>query len=147
MTSNEKNAWVSLLTALLVLTPYYYQVFVAIGLGSLNSQTIFGMLIWVIVGSIIVSIVLSIVLGFRSKENFTDERDRNIIMRSNLFSYWILTLGIALLALELIGLPDWFPFSLPTLSGIAIAQIMFAVCTISNLAKDISRIVYYRRGV
>jgi hypothetical protein len=147
MTSNEKKAWVSLLAALLVFCPFHYMVFVSIGVRALNSQTALSMFFGAVGISIVVNIILSIVFGYNSKENFIDERDRHIIMRSNQIAYWVLTIGVALLAVELIGLPDWIPFSIGSVSQMAIAQIMLVVCTTSNLAKDISRIVYYRRAV
>jgi hypothetical protein len=149
MSYQEKNITVSLVSHLLILGYFLFNLFQMVQAGGLVADRVFRLwaiviiaaIIVNIVGSILTNIVLSIIHAIRTKteeeERFIeDERDKLISLNGMRVSYITFSIGVLLAMLSFVfGQPPLVMFSLIIFSGL-----------VAEILGDISQIVLYRRG-
>lgn len=149
MTYQEKRIYVSLLTAIIVLaiySNYMYDMYLAGDFNGTDASALVGQsTFWLIGGSIIVSIIVQILftIGYAIvmrdsdiSEYKSDERDKQIELKAMQISFVIFSIGFIIsMAFLAYG---WLPY------------IIFLIITLSmficNIAGDLVKLVYYRRG-
>lgn len=149
MSYQEKNVTVSLVTHLLIVGYFLFNLYQMYQVGSLVANKIF--VLWAVVisatilvtiiGSILTNILLAIVHAIRTRgeteERFVeDERDQLIGLKGMRVSYVAFSIGVLIAMLTFVfGQPPLVMFSLLIFSSIA-AQII----------GDFSQIYLYRKG-
>ncbi len=150
MTYQEKNITVSLSTAILILGYYLLRLFQLFQSGRLDSAKVFRLWGIVIVATILMNILGMILTHFLSAiaqaiqtkqepeiEEIEDERDKLIKLKGTRVAYIVLSLGVFISMLTLVmNQPALMMFSLLIFFGI-----------FSEIIADISRLIFYRRGV
>lgn len=150
----EKSAWASLATTLLVWGWYFAAVASELAGGSPDGGRLIGIFVRAVVLSIVVEIVLAIVLALMSPKEAdapADERDRLIGLKATQAAYWVLSLGVVVVALYTpmavgadLNLLDDLPEADTAL--VAANGIVFAL-VLAELVKAAGQIFLYRRGV
>src|ERR1044071_9799895 len=91
MSFRERNAWVCLLTTLLVWTPYFWNVLRLLDRNELTTEQLVGAFVGAIDIQIVLQIVAAILIAFRSKQEPKDERDLAIEAKAIKNAYFVLT--------------------------------------------------------
>ncbi len=149
MSYQEKNVTVSLVSHLLIVGYFLFNLYQLYQTGGLVAAQVFGLwavvilaaILVTIIGSILTNIMLAIVHAIRTRseteERFVeDERDQLIGLKGMKVSYIAFSIGVLLAMLTFVfGQPPLVMFSLLIFSSIA-AQII----------GDLSQIYLYRKG-
>ena len=149
MSYQEKNIAVSLASSTLILGFFLISLLLMTRGGNFDSTSVIRLWVIVIVLSIIVTIlgtilthiVSAIIQAVRTNEepeieDIADERDKLIDLKGTKVAYFAFAIGVLLSMLTFaLGRPPLVMFTLIILFGI-----------VAQIAGDISRLYYYRRG-
>jgi hypothetical protein len=149
MSFQEKNFAVSLVSSTLILGVFLIGVLLMIQGGSFDSTSVIRLWVIVIVLSIIVTIlgtilthiVSAIIEAVRTNEepeieDIADERDKLIDLKGTRVTYVAFSVGVLLSMITFaLGRPPLVMFTLIIFFGI-----------LAQMAGDVSRLYYYRRG-
>eukprot|EP00873_Tetraselmis_striata_P032262 jgi/Tetstr1/452526/TSEL_039562.t1 len=100
MSFREKNAWIAVLTTLVIWTVYFWQVGNAALSGTLDGDAIFWLFVWCLGISIAIMLPINIVAAILARQNMDappDEREREIDARAN-------RAGLILLEILMVGM-------------------------------------------
>ena len=150
MSYQEKNVTVALVSHLLILVYYFFNLLPIIQSGDWAANKLYALWLVVIVttilvtiiGSILTNIILSIVETIRSRKYedprfITDERDHLIELKGIRIEYITYSIGVLCSILA-------FIFGQPPLLMISM---IFAFGILAEIAGDIAKITLYRRGL
>lgn len=99
MSFREKNAWIAVVTTLVIWTVYFWQVGSAALAGTLDGDSVFWLFVWCLGLSIAIMLPINIVAAVLARQNMDaapDERERDINARAN-------RVGLTLLEWLIIG--------------------------------------------
>lgn len=100
MSFREKNAWIAVVTTLVIWTVYFWQVGVAALSGTLDGDATFWLFVWCLGISIAIMLPINIVAAILARQNMDappDEREREIDARAN-------RAGLILLEILMVGM-------------------------------------------
>jgi hypothetical protein len=148
MGHQEKQSIVSIIGSVLVIgfySLYIYRNYILADLDLLNDFQFWGKsFLYLIPVSIVVQIVIHIVFAIANRiitqedmPDFTDERDKLIELKSIRISHWIFIFGfmVAMGSLAL-GMKPYIMFLTLISSGF-----------LASLASEVTKLIYYRKGV
>ena len=133
----EKSIWISLVTISLIFGYYFVRVFQIAFQDEINVIKNTVLLISVIVMVIIVEVVFHIILALRTRPEAKDERDRLIELKATRNAYFLLVFGIFLSIGSIAA----------SVSTFIMAHIIMFFFIISEIAKFLTQLFYYRRGI
>lgn len=140
MTFEEKSTWVSLGILLFVFSGYFSQVFNGLLTDSLEKTEVSGLFISAVATIVVLEIVLHIVIAIfnvRDAEQPKDERDKLFAMKAGNISGLILGAGVLIIAVQTV---------LSDLNSLWVANLLLFIVLVSQVASDVLRLFYYRRG-
>jgi hypothetical protein len=151
MSFREKNAWIAVVTTLIVWGYYFFAVWQAVGSRDLDGQRILN-LFYVCMGLTAVLLIgINLIAARVARQNFgadLDEREVTIERRSRRAGVWLLewmVLGIALAALLWNGwVADAFPAEPLGSGALIIANALLFALVVSNMLTEIVAIVHFR---
>lgn len=133
----EKSIWISLVTISLIFGYYFVRVFKMASQDEINITQSIVLLISVIVMVIIVEVIFHIIISLKSRPQALDERDRLIELKATRNAYFVLVLGIFV-----------------PIAGIAaqvrpfiVAHVIMFIFVLSEIAKFLTQLFYYKRGI
>ena len=142
--TNELPLLVSLLGVVIMFSSYFVYVFA-------NLEDITGGLqrfLGAVIALVIVEIIVHSLAAAQRAEGRYDERDKAIQRAASRWGYGVMAVGIWLvigqLALGMIFQQAWIN---SYFSGYLLANVLFMVFIVSELANITSRLLYYRRGL
>ena len=142
--TNELPLLVSLLGVVIMFGSYFFYVFA-------NLKDITGGLqrfLGAVIALVIVEIIVHSLAAAQRAEGRYDERDKAIQRAASRWGYGVMAVGIWLvigqLALGMIFQQAWIN---SYFSGYLLANVLFMVFIVSELANITSRLLYYRRGL
>jgi len=133
----EKSIWISLVTISLIFGYYFVRIFKMASQDEINVIKNTVLFISVIVMVIIVEVVSHIILALRTRPETKDERDLLIELKATRNAYFLLVFGIFLSIGSIAA-------SLPPF---IMAHIIMFFFIISEIAKFLTQLFYYRRGI
>jgi len=133
----EKSIWISLVTISLIFGYYFVRIFKMASQDEINVIKNTVLFISVIVMVIIVEVVFHIVLALRTRPETKDERDRLIELKATRNAYFLLVFGIFLSIGSIAA-------SVPPFIMVHIIMFFFII---SEIAKFLTQLFYYRRGI
>jgi len=148
MGHQEKQSIVSIIGSVLVIgfySLYVYRNYIQADMELLNDFQFWGKsFLYLIPVAIVVQIVIHIVFAIANRiitqedmPDFTDERDKLIELKSIRISHWLFIIGFMLAMGSLaIGMKPYVMFLTLISAGF-----------LSSLASEVSKIIYYRKGV
>jgi hypothetical protein len=150
MSYQEKNVTVAMISHLLILVYYLFNLLPIVQLGEWVANQLYVLWLVVIVasilvtiiGSILTNIILSIVEAIRSRKYedprfITDERDQLIELKGIRIEYITYSIGV------LISIFTFISGQSPLL----MISVIFAFGILAEIAGDIAKITLYRRGL
>jgi hypothetical protein len=148
MGQQEKQSIVSIFGSVLVIgfySMYIYRNYIAADAELLNDFQFWGKsFLWLIPVGIVVQIVIHIIFAIANRivtgediDDFSDERDKLIELKSIRISHWIFVLGFMISMGSLaLGMKPYVMFLSLLSAGF-----------IASLASEVAKIIYYRKGV
>jgi hypothetical protein len=133
----EKSVWISLIAVSLIFGYYFVRIFQMISKNQIDVVKNAVLFISVVIMVVVTEIIFHIIVAVRTRPEAKDERDRIIELKATRNAYFILIAGVFLSFVCL-------AFSLQ--SFIIVHVIMFFF-VLSEIAKFISQLFYYKRGV
>lgn len=133
----EKSVWIQLLSIVAVLGSYFVVAALMLSNGITNLIAFVPLFIVAVGLLVIVLIVGHIVAAAASSPEGRDERDRLIEWRAESNSSWILGVGVLAAITGLVVSVD----------SVWIAHLLLVSMLLSEAARFIFQIVYYRRGI
>lgn len=153
MSFKEKSAWISLFSTVLIFGYYFYHV---VGLGSLPSSEVKGVIASLALKTLILIIIVESVFhsmlaitNRKAAEMGADERDKNIELRANNYGYTVLVIGVIFCLGRMIILefnPEFTEHSslqIPMLT----AHILLFSLILSEVVRFAGQVIFYRRGM
>ena len=144
MSYKEKSLLASLCATLLVFGWYFYQVFTN-QMFNIGYEFTFND----IFKPIILFVVLEIIIqSFLARKNKDDERDALIELTSYRNSYWVLSVGVWFLLIQLlyVGTGGWYDI-LESSSMPFISHLLLLFVVLAEVTNFITQLYYYRKGI
>jgi len=133
----EKSVWIQLVSMVVVIGSYFVVVALMVSKGITNLIAFVPLFIVAVALLVIVLIVGHIVAAVASRPESRDERDRLIEWRAESNSSWILRVGVLAAITGLVV----------SIDNIWIAHLLLVSMFLSEVARFIFQLVYYRRGI
>ena len=133
----EKSVWIQLVSMVVVIGSYFVVVALMVSKGITNLIAFVPLFIVAVALLVIVLIVGHIVVAAASRPESRDERDRLIEWRAESNSSWILRVGVLAAITGLVV----------SIDNIWIAHLLLVSMFLSEVARFIFQLVYYRRGI
>lgn len=133
----EKSIWISLATISLIFGYYFIRIFQMIAGNEIDAIQSIVILITLIVLVIIVEIVFHIIIALRTKPEAKDERDRLIELKATRNAYFLLVFGIFISIGSIAA----------SVQPFIVAHVIMFFFILSEIAKFLTQLVYYRKGV
>lgn len=133
----ERSVWVQLMALVAVLGSYFVVAVLLLSKGVTTLIAFVPLVIAAVVLLVVVLVVGHIVVAIASRPEGRDERDRLIEWRAESGASWILGVGILAAIAGLIVSVD----------SVWIAHVLLLAMLVSEVAKLILQLVYYRRGM
>ena len=144
MSYKETSLLASLCATLLVFGWYFYQVFTN-QMFNIGHEFTFND----IFKPIILFVVLEIIIqSFLARKNKEDERDALIELTSYRNSYWVLSVGVWFLLIQLlyVGTGGWYDI-LESSSMPFISHLLLLFVVLAEVTNFITQLYYYRKGI
>lgn len=133
----EKSVWIQLVSTVAVLGSYFVIAALMLSKGVTVLIAFVPLFIVAVVLLVIVLVAGHIVVAVASKPEGRDERDRLIGWRAESNSAWILAVGVFAAITALIA----------SVEGVYVAHLLMLSMLLSEVAKYVFQLVYYRRGL
>jgi hypothetical protein len=133
----EKSVWIQLVSMIAVLGSYFVVAALMLSNGVTTVVAFMPLFIVAVALLVVVLVVGHIVVAIASRPDGRDERDRLIEWRAESNSSWILGAGVFA---AIAGLAV-------SVDNVWIAHLLLFSMFLSEVAKFISQLVYYRRGM
>jgi hypothetical protein len=137
MSFKEKSIWISLIATALIFGYYAIRVFQIETNQNVGHAEMVLFTLTIIISIIVVEIVSHILLAIAHRPETADERDEAIELKATRIAYFLLVIGV----FAAVG-QFWFSPTPPFICHILLFSFILA-----EIASDITRLVYYRRGI
>ena len=137
MTYKEKGIWISLVTTLLIFGYYFVKAFQMANSGGVGHKDFAIFFVSIIVMIIIVEIISHIILTIAHRPETEDERDQLIELKATRNAYYILVAGVWIAIGQF-----WF-----STAPLLVIHIILFFFILGEILSDITKLVYYRRGI
>ena len=144
MSYKEKSLLASLGATLLVFGWYFYQVF-SNQMFNIGHEFTFNDIFKPIILFVVLEIIIQSFLAGKNKE---DERDALIELTSYRNSYWVLSVGVWFLLIQLlfVGSGDWYDI-LENSSMALISHLLLLFVVLAEVTSFITQLYHYRKGI
>jgi len=133
----ERSVWIQLFSMVVVLGAYFVRAADMLSSGITNLMAYVPLFLAAIILLVVVLVAGHIVAAVAGGSEESDERDRLIGWRAESRSSWILSVGVLA---ALVGL-------ILSVEKVLIAHLLLFSMLLTDVAKYVFQIVYYRRGV
>ena len=139
----EKSIWGSLVALAGVSAWYFWAAFDMAAAGATDLTALGGLAVGLVVVLIVVQIVWHSVITGRHGEEGEDERDRLISLKAERVASYVLGVGVIFVIGHL-----WFSeiFGNGSVSAFVTGNLLLLALALSEIAKCVSQLVFYRRG-
>jgi hypothetical protein len=151
MSFREKNAWIAVVTTLIVWGYYFSTVWSGIAARSLDGQAIFNLFLVCMGITVVLMLGLNLVAARVAKQKFgapDDELERSVDARALRFTHGLLGWLLLGIAASCPWLADWsgtaFPADPAGSLAIIVANAIILVCVATEVLREIIHIVHYR---
>jgi hypothetical protein len=151
MSFREKNAWIAVVTTLVIWTVYFWQVGNAALSGTLDGDAIFWLFVWCLSISIAIMLPVNIVAAVLARQNMDappDEREREIDARANKIGLTLLEwlmVGVILLSGIISDFARQAYAADPAgATAIILINLMLFALAFAALMREIIQIVHFR---
>ncbi len=145
MSFEEKSAWGSLFALAFASWLFFPDAFAHLNAGG-HPLALTGKAIFVVGVIIVIEIVYHVLLALTSKNLDADERDRQITLKADSYSGYVLGIGIFIVIGHIIT-SGVVPDATSELSNAMIAVYLLLALTVSEVSKLLWQVWYYRKGV
>ena len=144
MSYKEKSLLASLGATLLVFGWYFYQVF-SNPMFNIGHEFTFNDIFKPIILFVVLEIIIQSFLAGKNKE---DERDALIELTSYRNSYWVLSVGVWFLLIQLlyVGSGGWYDI-LENSSTAFISHLLLLFVVLAEVTNFITQLYHYRKGI
>ena len=144
MSYKEKSLLASLGATLLVFGWYFYQVF-SNQMFNIGHEFTFNDILKPIILFVVLEIIIQSFLAGKNKE---DERDALIELTSYRNSYWVLSVGVWFLLIQLlyVGSGGWYDI-LENSSTAFISHLLLLFVVLAEVTNFITQLYHYRKGI
>ena len=144
MSFKEKSLLASLGVTLLVFGWYFYQVF-SNQMFNIGHEFTFNDIFKPIILFVVLEIIIQSFLAGKNKE---DERDALIELTSYRNSYWVLSVGVWFLLIQLlyVGSGGWYDI-LENSSTAFISHLLLLFVVLAEVTNFITQLYHYRKGI
>ena len=144
MSYKEKSLLASLGATLLVFGWYFYQVF-SNQMFNIGYEFTFNDIFKPIILFVVLEIIIQSFLAGKNKE---DERDALIELTSYRNSYWVLSVGVWFLLIQLlyVGSGDWYDIW-ENSSMVFISHLLLLFVVLAEVTSFITQLYHYRKGI
>ena len=144
MSYKEKSLLASLGATLLVFGWYFYQVF-SNQMFNIGYEFTFNDIFKPIILFVVLEIIIQSFLVGKNKE---DERDALIELTSYRNSYWVLSVGVWFLLIQLlyVGSGDWYDIW-ENSSMVFISHLLLLFVVLAEVTSFITQLYHYRKGI
>jgi hypothetical protein len=133
----EKSVWIQLVSLVAVLGSYFAIAGLMLSKGVMVIAAYVSLFIVAVVLLVIVLVAGHIVVAVASKPEGRDERDRLIGWRAESNTGWILAVGVCAAITGLVA----------SIENVYVAHLLVLSMLLSEVAKCVLQLVYYRRGL
>jgi hypothetical protein len=151
MTFREKNAWIAVVTTLVVWIFYFWQVAAAALSGALDGDRVFWLFVWCFGISIAIMLPVNIVAAILARQNMdapADEREREIDARANKIGLTLLEwlmVGVILSSGLVAGYArDAYAADPAGATAVMLINLMLFALAFAALMREIIQIVHFR---
>jgi hypothetical protein len=151
MTFREKNAWIAVVTTLVVWIFYFWQVAAAALSGALDGDRVFWLFVWCFGISIVIMLPVNIVAAILARQNMdapADEREREIDARANKIGLTLLEwlmVGVILSSGLVAGYArDAYAADPAGATAVMLINLMLFALSFAALMREIIQIVHFR---
>lgn len=151
MTFREKNAWIAVVSTLVIWSYYFWTVTQMLGAGRLDGDAVFWLFIWCLVATVAVMLPLNLFAALVARQKFgapPDEREDRIDAQANRIGLGFLEV----MMLAVAGLSGWFsglarelfPGDPAGAMAIVMANGILLVLVLSAVLREVVQIVHFR---
>ena len=151
MSFREKNAWIAVVTTLVIWTVYFWQVGMAALSGTLDGDAIFWLFVWCLGISIAIMLPVNIAAAILARQNMDappDEREREINARANriglILLEWLMVAVILSSGLMAGFAREVYAADPAGATAIILINLMLFALAFSALTREIIQIVHFR---
>jgi hypothetical protein len=151
MSFREKNAWIAVVTTLVIWTVYFWQVGMAALSGTLDGDAIFWLFVWCLSISIAIMLPVNIAAAILARQNMDappDEREREIDARANriglILLEWLMVAVILSSGLIAGFAREVYAADPAGATAIILINLMLFALAFSALTREIIQIVHFR---
>ncbi|WP_338608056.1 hypothetical protein V6617_16740 [Pelagibacterium nitratireducens] len=151
MSFREKNAWIAVVTTLVIWTVYFWQVGNAALSGTLDGDAIFWLFVWCLGISIAIMLPVNIAAAILARQNMDappDEREREIDARANriglILLEWLMVAVILSSGLIAGFAREVYAADPAGATAIILINLMLFALAFSALTREIIQIVHFR---
>lgn len=151
MSFREKNAWIAVVTTLVIWTVYFWQVGNAALSGKLDGDAIFWLFVWCLSISIAIMLPVNIAAAILARQNMDappDEREREIDARANriglILLEWLMVAVILSSGLIAGFAREVYAADPAGATAIILINLMLFALAFSALTREIIQIVHFR---
>ena len=151
MSFREKNAWIAVVTTLVIWTVYFWQVGNAALSGTLDGDAIFWLFVWCLSISIAIMLPVNIAAAILARQNMDappDEREREIDARANriglILLEWLMVAVILSSGLMAGFAREVYAADPAGATAIILITLMLFALAFSALTREIIQIVHFR---
>lgn len=151
MSFREKNAWIAVVTTLVIWTVYFWQVGMAALSGTLDGDAIFWLFVWCLGISIAIMLPVNIAAAILARQNMDappDEREREIDARANriglILLEWLMVAVILSSGLMAGFAREVYAADPAGATAIILINLMLFALAFSALTREIIQIVHFR---
>ncbi|HCO54492.1 MAG TPA: hypothetical protein DIT93_05680 [Pelagibacterium sp.] len=151
MSFREKNAWIAVVTTLVIWTVYFWQVGNAALSGTLDGDAIFWLFVWCLSISIAIMLPVNIAAAILARQNMDappDEREREIDARANriglILLEWLMVAVILSSGLIADFAREVYAADPAGATAIILINLMLFALAFSALTREIIQIVHFR---